>query len=132
MCEDCINSGTLHRYGLTERLWVNSRATTRLLFFLFVKIYFENKQKTNVRFIAAFLPSLHHPCHPLDGSHIYRSPFTWVKEVDTVVEAMMREQCALEGHPRVCVVFFEALKRDLPAQLDRINAFLGNTTVIPL
>lgn len=52
-----------------------------------------------------------------DCPNAYGSTFTWLKENQRVVDLL--------GPDRACVVYYEALKQDLPAQVDRIASFLG-------
>ena len=53
-----------------------------------------------------------------DCPNAYGSAFTWMNEMDAVVQA-------LQPSGRVLVVYYEDLVRCLPAQVDRLAAFLG-------
>eukprot|EP00419_Tripos_fusus_P076260 CAMPEP_0172902874 /NCGR_PEP_ID=MMETSP1075-20121228/169295_1 /TAXON_ID=2916 /ORGANISM="Ceratium fusus, Strain PA161109" /LENGTH=645 /DNA_ID=CAMNT_0013759563 /DNA_START=45 /DNA_END=1982 /DNA_ORIENTATION=+ len=53
-----------------------------------------------------------------DCPNAYGSSFTWISEMDKVVEA-------LQPTGRVCVVYYEALQLGLPMQVKRLAAFLG-------
>ena len=57
----------------------------------------------------------------LAGVNAYGSCFDWVKAMDDVANELARSG-------RACIVYFEALKRNLPAQLERIATFLGVST----
>merc|ERR1712137_654373 len=48
----------------------------------------------------------------------FGSTFKWLNEMDKVAKL-------LDPSGRVCVVYYEALKQNLPAQLDRVASFLG-------
>lgn len=54
-----------------------------------------------------------------DCPNAFGSVFDWIKEQDKVVTLLEKQT-----KKRVLVVYYEALKENLPAQLDRINNFL--------
>lgn len=53
-----------------------------------------------------------------DSPNAYGSPFAWVKKMDQVVGR-------LQAEGRVCVVYFEQLKQNLPQQVGKLASFLG-------
>lgn len=57
-----------------------------------------------------------------DTPNAYGSMFTWVREMDKVVESM-------KSSGRVLVVQYEELMMDMPAQIRRIACFLGQDSV---
>jgi len=60
----------------------------------------------------------------LETPNAFGSTFKWLKEMDDVAKK-------LDPSGRVCVVYYEALKNNLPAQLDRIAEFVG-LGILPL
>jgi len=59
-----------------------------------------------------------------DTANAYGSVFTWVKEMDRIVENLKADE-------RVLVVQYEDLVTDLPAQIQRVASFLGQGTLAP-
>jgi len=55
----------------------------------------------------------------------FGSPLDWTADQDKVVTFLQEQAAKLCKKERVLVVYYEGLKADLPAQLDRINGFLG-------
>lgn len=53
------------------------------------------------------------------------SSFRWISEQERVVTFLKEQAARLGREERVLVVYYEALKADLPTQIDRMNAFLG-------
>jgi putative glutathione S-transferase len=68
-----------------------------------------------------------------DCPNAYGSCFDWTAGQDQVV-SYLQEQAAkskLYSKQRVLVIYFEAMKADLPAQMDRINTFLDLPALTP-
>lgn len=66
-----------------------------------------------------------------DCPNAFGSPFDWTADQDKVVTFLQEQAAKHCKKERVLVVYYEALKADLPAQLDRINAFLGLSSLTP-
>lgn len=60
-----------------------------------------------------------------DSPNAYGSAFSWVEAQDRVVRKLRNEAKGKGSGSRVLVVYFERMKEDLPAELDRIADFLG-------
>jgi len=54
----------------------------------------------------------------------FGSSFDWISEQQKVINFLQNKVAANAGKNRVLVVYYEAMKANLPAQIDRINSFL--------
>ena len=59
-----------------------------------------------------------------DCQNAFGSYFAWIKAQDELVTLLQEQAARHSKKERVLVVYYEALKANLPAQLDRINDFL--------
>jgi len=70
-------------------------------------------------------PGTFHRFTAEDCSNAFGSTFDWILEQEKVTHFLQEQTAKFCNKERVLVVYYEAMKADLPAQIDRINAFLG-------